>query len=127
MIYAERTARRLGAAFVLALIAVVAFTCWDARRAAQLESFSEVTAVGDKNYFGIPDPPIAPDKPIAQAENQLWVPVSFEKAPRRDTQMIRAARDASGSLMLYRPRHEPKKDELYVKIAPNGYLRLRPR
>lgn len=123
-VFAARTALRLAEALLIGLAAVAAFTWWDARRSARLESFAEVTAVGDKNYFGNPDPPGTPGKPIIRAENQLWVPVSFEKERRRDTQMLRAARDQS--LTLYRPRKEAKPDELFVKIERNGYLRLRP-
>ena len=125
-VFAGRIGRRLGGIFLIGVGAVVAFSCWDARRTADRERFSEITAVGDRSYFGNPDPPIVPGKPVAQAENQLWVPVSFEKERRRDSQMIRAARDPSGSLTLYRPRKDPKKDELFIKIARNGYLRLRP-
>ena len=111
---------------LIGFAAVVAFTLRDAGRVGELEHFEQVTAVGDTNYFTVPSPPPNPPAVVAHGDGKAWVPVDFAKQDHRDTQMLRAGRDDASGLTLYRPREKAKADELFLKIEPNGYLRLRP-
>lgn len=115
-------ARRLGATFLSGIAIIVAFTWWDAARVKERERFVEKTAVGDTNFFTEPAAPA----PMFHAEGRAWTVADPKKTNPRDTQMLRAARDDARGLTLYRPRKQPKPDELFVKIAANGYLRLAP-
>lgn len=125
-IFGERTARQLALGLLAALAFVTAFTWWDAGRVRERERFEETTAVGDANFYE----PLAADAavgtPVAHADAKLWIVADAKKQSVRDTQMERVARDDARGLTLYRPRKKPKADELFVKIRPNGYLRLAP-
>ena len=125
-LFAPRAAVRFAVALLVGFAVVLAFTLRDAARAPELERFEQTTAVGDTNYFQIPSQPPNPPTAIVQWEGRAWAPVDFHKQDPRDTQMLPAGRDAASGLTLYRPRADAKPGELFVKIEPNGYLRLQP-
>ena len=125
-LFATRAAVRFGVALLVGFALVLVFTARDSGRVAELERFEQTTAVGDTNYFIIPSPPPDPPAAIVQFEGKAWAPVDFHTQDPRDTQMLRVGRDTATGLALYRPRATTKAGELFVKIEPNGHLRLRP-
>ena len=124
-VFGERAGRRLSVALLGAIAAVVAFTWRDAGKVQEHERFAEVTAVGDLNIFELPEHG-AVGQPVAQIEGKTWRIADLETNRFRDTRMVRVARDEARGLTLYRPHDAASTDELYVKIEPNRYLRLKP-
>lgn len=125
-LFAPRAAVRFAVALLIGFAVVLAFTLRDSGRVADLERFEQTSAVGDTNYFNIPSPLPDPPTAIVQFEGKPWVPVDFDKQDFRDTQMLRVGRDDATGLALYRPRAQANGGDLFVKIEPNGYLRLQP-
>jgi len=121
-LFARRTAVRIGAAMLIGVAAVAAFTWWDGGQLRERERFEETTAVGDNSFFSAP-PEAAP---VFSAEGKMWKIVQRKKVSQRDTEMMRAGRDEARGVTFYRPRAKPKTDELFVKIERNAYLRLVP-
>ena len=105
----------------------------DAVNRHQLETFKEVTAVGDRAYL-----PVRPGQEQNSTASLLFqgkrlLPAGSQKAEVRDSKMIRAGKDDSGSYHLYTTASDEsvtadeaeQKNTYYLKLAPNEYLRVR--
>jgi len=120
-----RPAALLGAALLAGLLALTIFAALDRSRVGELERFSETTAVGDKVFYRVPQPPPQPPAPVATLQGRSLVPISYEKFEWRDTRMRAVARDPATRLTIYQTR-EPREDAaFFVKLRNHEYLRLR--
>jgi hypothetical protein len=124
-ILGARIAAWLGAGLLLGMAIVVVFAWNDRARLADLEHFSETTAVGDRIYFPLPDPLPTPPAIIARFRDESFVPVDYNKVEIRDTKMQPAGRDPGSKLTIYKLRDPAGGGDFFVKTASNEYLRLR--
>jgi hypothetical protein len=121
-------ARRLGGAFLIALAIIVLFAFRDRARVENLETFEEVTAVGDTTYYQ----PTNDVNAVAMLDGHPLFRVDNDKKEIKDTAMRRVGRDAATGLTIYIPRKNGTRatkttGEIYfVKIGRNDYIRVRP-
>ncbi len=127
-----RPAAILAAVLLLGLAALALFARTDRTRVTTLETFTELSAVGDKTYYLLPQPLPAPPAPVAQYNGRALIPITYEKFEWRDTKMTPVARDPQTRLTIYTsreplPKNIPPAGETpyFVKTAANEYLRLR--
>lgn len=114
----------IGMTFLLGAGAIAVFTWRDHGREEKLESFEQVTAVGDSHFFD-GHLPAGANVSIEHA-GRTWHPGGLAKQAFRDTEMRAAGADAATGLKLYQPIGKARADELFLKIEPNGYVPLRP-
>jgi hypothetical protein len=108
----------------LVLIAgVAAFTAWDRVRDASVEDVVTPTAVGDTHYV---EKPNAGAGPIGlKYQGKALAMVGERKI--RESKLIRAGSDDSGTFTLYRPADERKalpKDRFYMKVKTNDFMEV---
>lgn len=118
---------KIGAFLVLGFVLVLALAIVDRQRRPQIESFSEVTAVGDRAYFAPGPDPAAPTV-LKWSGGQVQV-AAAEHVKMRDTSMRKVGQDDATGVSIYRAT--PKKGEegpggLFVKVAPGEYLPAKP-
>ena len=120
----------VGRAASASFAVVVLFASLDQQRRSQLESFAEVTAVGDKAYFKAPDPM----KPLTVAVTIRGRPSPVSPPRRvgaRDSRMLRRGQDDSGAYRIYvnsQPDEDAKRagEDYFLKTGPDEYLQVRP-
>lgn len=135
-IFARPVAVLLGEALLIAFALVILLAGMDKAQRERLESFQEVTAVGDRAFFQLPDElKQEPLQPVAGFRGQPLIPVSLDEVKIRDTKMIRMGRDDTGRHFVYSSREKAPsaegareaKDEkfFFLKLAPGEYLKVR--
>lgn len=134
-IFARQVAVRLGEALLISFALVILLAGMDKGQREQLESFQEVTAVGDRAYFQLPDGLQKPFQPVLSFRGQPLTPTSIEPVEVRDTKMIRVGRDETGRHFVYSSRDKipPAEGEgdakdgtfFFLKLAPGEYLKTR--
>lgn len=128
---------RLGSALLAAFLLIIALNVIERIREKPLEQFSEVSAVGDSSYFQRPslDDKAALAEPIVALDGVALYIVDGNKRELKDTNMVRAGRDAATGLAIYTPRKKEEgkdrgKDAVrtyFVKLGRNDYLQVRSR
>ena len=134
-IFARPVAVRLGEALLISFAVVILLAGMDKAQRERLESFQEVTAVGDRAYFQLPGDLRKPFQPVAGFRGQSLTPTSVEPVEIRDTKMIRVGRDDSGRHFVYTSRESvpPVGGEVvakgekffFLKLEPGEYLKTR--
>ena len=115
-----RIATYLGGGFLLCLLCITIFTAVDFTSGAKLETFSETTAAGDKNYFKLP----TSGEPVFLWQTRHYVLASREKVKIDDTDMVRVGREETGDYVFYTPKTGSGK-VLYVKTDVGEFLSVR--
>ena len=126
----KNSAILLGGALLGGIAGLAIFARVDRERVGVLEHFTETSAVGDKTYYRIPEPPPEPPVAVAKLAGEALVPPSYAKFEWRDTKMRPVARDPQTRLTIYAtreplPEAKPGETLYFVKTAANEYLRLR--
>jgi len=134
-IFARPVAIRLGEAVLISFAVVILLAGMDKAQRGRLESFQEVTAVGDRAYFELPGTLQKPFQPVTSFRGQSLSPTSAEPVKIRDTKMIRLGRDDSGRHFVYASREpvppaegevEAKEESFFfLKLEPGEYLKTR--
>ncbi len=119
-----RVASLLAVGFILGFAALAAFTWREHGQEEKLESFTHVSAVGDDSFFNVHTP--SSDRVSIVHGGRTWQPRNLEKRPLRDTQMQSVGKDSATGLEIYQPLKNPAPDEIFLRIAPNGYVLLQP-
>ncbi len=140
-IFAHTAAVRLGEALLIGFAVIILLAGLDKAQREQLETFQEVTAVGDRAFFPMPEQHPQPPVAAVTFRGDGLVPVSYEPVEIRDTRMIRLGKDESGQYSVYsrrapadekeRGKEKEKLDPeeakyLYLKVARDEYLRTLP-
>lgn len=135
-IFALTAAMRLGEALLLGFAVAILFAGMDEAQREKLETYQEISAVGDRTYFPIPEERSKPPAPALIFQGQPLVPESYEPVKIRDTRMFRVGKDDAGQYSVYASREGTgsekgrtggKNDKfLYIKVAPDEYLRTLP-
>lgn len=134
-IFQAQTAQRLGIVLVAGLALVVIFNALDKPRRTQFERYEEVTAVGDKAWFRLPETAQKPPPAAAKFRGQELFPVSYKTVEIRDTKMLRVGDDDSGLLRIYASREPvpPQEGEVekkgetfyFLKTGTGEYIKVR--
>ena len=134
---ARKTAIRLGSVFLAAFLLIITLNVIERVRGKPLEQFHEVSAVGDDVYFQRPllDDKTAFAEPIVSLNGVALYLVDGNKRELKDTNMVRAGRDAATGLSIYTPRKKEEGKEhgrdaernYFVKLGRNDYLQVRSR
>jgi hypothetical protein len=135
-LFAGRAAGWFGWAILAALAAVILLISQEHRRRTPVETYEELTSVGDHSFFKMPEQ--AGKNPVAAVifRGQPLYPAGFHRLRNSDTKMLRAGSDDSGALRIYM-NSEPdpqtrdagaKKSEsdYYLKLGEDEYLNVRP-
>ncbi|MHA3773215.1 hypothetical protein ACXR0O_16905 [Verrucomicrobiota bacterium sgz303538] len=134
-IFARKAAMRLGEAILIGFAVIIVLAGIDNAQRSKLETFQEVTAVGDRAVFPIPAQVQKPPVAAVSFRGQPLYPVSYEPVEIRDTKMIRLGRDDNGQYFVYGTRENvpPQEGEtvrkgetfFFLKVEPNKYLKTR--
>jgi hypothetical protein len=121
----ERPFTRIFAlALVVCLAAIGAHSVASHRSRAQLEHWSQTTAIGDDRLY-----PVETSPPLAFQGKPL-TPISPRQHEIRETRVVYAGDDDSKQYRLYKHREDDREgdpEHLYlVKTAPNHFLKLQP-
>jgi len=117
---------RLIAGF-LVLLCFVGFSVWlDQTNRGHDERISEPTAVGDAITLS-PDPREKPGKEVLRWKGQPYFLQTNVPAKIGDFDVLKAGKDDSGKVELYRAKKQKDARLALVKIAPNEFLPLTPR
>jgi hypothetical protein len=122
-----RTASTLMIMMLLGLAGVAAFSTIDHPRAAQLESFSQTTAVEEKNTYRVPAVRLAVPDPVLTWQGRKWAPANYDKVKINDTDMAPVGKDEASGFSVYQVHGETTDRAYYLKIDIGEYLRLEPR
>ena len=125
--FGVKSALQLGAALLGALALIATLSLVDRGRLAALESFAELTAVGDTAYFKVPADSQELTLPAVTLNGQPLFPVANTLHELRDTEMIRAGRDATTGLTIYQPRKAlsgGRDDAYFLKVGPKQYVKV---
>lgn len=108
---------------VVGLAGIAAFTRIDSGRHRNLETWSEPSAAGDKSYFDLPK---GADfaKLGAIRSGTTFGPSDGERLKRRDSKMMAESKDDSGKLTFYRSTDPGDAGSLFLKVAPETYVRV---
>jgi hypothetical protein len=129
-LFSRRAAAAFGVAMILGFALLIATVGFDRGRRTDLEKIVERTAVGDRNYFALPDPGAKIAVPsIMYQGRELRI---ADKVEIRDVRLLRVAPDDSGKYTLYRARDKDLKDEedqplgdtLLLKLEPDQYVKV---
>ncbi len=134
-IFAGRSAANLGLALLAGLALVAALGIWSRPKAAELEHFQQVSAVGDAIFFIPPELAQKPPPAAVTWDGKPLYPVSYKKLDLHETKMVRAGRDPQTGLSIYRslepvapqPGEREKKGEpmFFLKIGPGAFIKVR--
>src|SRR6516165_7858800 len=114
------------AGFVV-LLCLVALTVWLTQSTRKRnEMVSEPTAVADAVTLS-PDPRENPGKEVLRWKGQPYFLQTNEPAKLWDFEVLKAGKDDSGKVELYRAKRQNDMRLALVKIASNEFLRLTPR
>lgn len=111
---------RVGAVLLVGLALSLGLAATDRQRRASIESWQEVTAVGDKPYFVPPSDP-ASEAMVVMEAGQFKI-LTAERTKLKDTQMRRAGRDAVTGVHIYQTEPPQTPVRFYVRVAPGEYL-----
>ncbi|MEA3189324.1 MAG: hypothetical protein QOD99_3154 [Chthoniobacter sp.] len=114
-----RWAGGLGAALIGGFAIVAAFTCYDHLHRPELETVTEPTAVGDSDFI---QPPAGRDAVLGRFQGKKLV--ASQRIKARDTRMRKAGMDDGGKFYVYRSSEPNDRDALFLKVAPEDYLRI---
>jgi len=121
-------ATRIGLLLLLGLALVLALAIVDRPRRAQLESFQEVTAVGDRNFFAPGPDPTAPTV-LTWSGGQVEIGAA-EHLKMRDSSVRKVGLDEATGVAIYAPGPATSADagasRFLVKVAPGEYLPATP-
>jgi hypothetical protein len=128
-----RAAFTLAAGFFLALLVALSVAMQDNARRATLETTAEFTAVGDADYFPMPQaPPAPPYEAVASLHGHLLYPADYRRHESAADDMTRVGIDEKGGYIIYRAPQVAKDDDerklgpvYFLKISPTEYLKLR--
>jgi hypothetical protein len=131
-LFAREYAVRLMTVLLVAFAGIIALTGFDESRRDKLETFEEVTAVGDQNFFPVPKEPQQPAAPAATFQGKALVPTSYELVKRNDPEMIRVGQAEGAPYRIYMPKMvlsgEAKPSApgtYYLKVEQDRYVRVR--
>ena len=114
------------AGFVV-LLSLVALSVWlNQSNRKREEVVSEPTAVADAVTLS-PDPRENPGKEVLRWKGQPYFLQTNEPAKLWDFEVLKAGKDDSGKVELYRAKRQSDMRLALVKIASNEFLRLTPR
>jgi hypothetical protein len=134
-IFAHAVAVRLGEALLIGFAVVILFAGLDNAQRRGLETVQEVSSVGDRVYFRIPEERTSPPVAAVIFRGDQLLPVSYEPVKIRDTRMIRLGMDDSGQYAVYGSREGLSPENagigaqadkfLFLKVAPDEYLKTK--
>jgi hypothetical protein len=111
----------------VALLCLVALSLWlDQSNRKRDEAVSEPTAVADAITLS-PDPRENPGKEVLRWKGQPYFLQTNEPAKLWDFEVLKAGKDDSGKVELYRAKRQNDMRLALVKIASKEFLRLTPR
>lgn len=111
---------RVGALLLIGIALSLALIIFDRQRRPSIESWQEVTAVGDKPFYVLPADPAAAAMVVTES-GQFKISTT-ERTKLKDTQMRRVGRDAVTGVHIYRPEPPQAPARFYVRTAPGEYL-----
>jgi len=109
-IHAQLWAVRLGAALLVAFVVILGLAFSDNARRRQLETTSEMTAVGDTHYFQPPDAAKLPAAAATLDGRPLYL-TDANSFFVRETHARRVARDPAGGVDIYALSHGATDEE----------------
>lgn len=135
-LFAREYAFRLGLVLLVVFAGIIALAGYDESRRGALETFEEVTAVGDRAFFPLPTEVQKPHPAAVVFRGQPLYPVSYALIEARDTGMIRVGTADEAPYRLYTPREPlpPQEGEsekagqqfYYLKVKQDEYIKVRP-
>ena len=131
-----RAAVGLGVALLSAMALVTGFTAFDRSRRSKLETFEQVTAVGDTDYFKATKKELIIGTKLAAFGEQPLYLASRERVEIRDSRTRFSGRDAATGAGIYTTSEPIKLSDdaaltdgakfFFLKIEPDGYLAMQP-
>lgn len=111
-------------AIVLGLAAVAAHSAINHSHRAELEHWSQETAVGDKHLY-----PVGPDAPALTFHGKPLTPISTQPQETRETRVVVIGTDDSKQFRIYLHREpgsrEPDNDQIFLlKTGQNQFLKM---
>jgi hypothetical protein len=111
--------------FVISLLGISWAVAMDWQNRHETERISQPTAVGDPITV-VFDPRQDQTKEVVRWKGAPYYPVRSGVTSLPEYNAFKLGVDDSGKTWLYRPKHEPKENEIIVKIGANQFLRLSP-
>ena len=132
-LFAREYAVRIGTVLLVAFAAIIALTGYDESRRDKLETFEEMTAVGDRNFFPIPKELQKPHPAAVTFQGKPLFPVSYEPVKANDPEMTRVGVAEGAAFRIYKSQEPLERgdeptgaDSYYLKLERDRYLEVRP-
>jgi hypothetical protein len=129
--FAERAAVWIGWALLAAMATILLLASFDRQHRRGLETFKEVTGVGDQAFFKEPDAVGGAPAATVIFKGQALVPVTPKHISERDARMLRVGDDDSGAYRIYVNRESAeagnkREADYFLKLGNDEYLNVRP-
>lgn len=112
--------------FLICLIGVSWAVAADWQSRHEIERISQPTAVGDPITV-VFDSRQDQTKEVVRWKSAPYYPVQNGVASLPEYNALKLGVDDSGKIWLYQQRHQPRENEIIVKIGANQFLRLSPK